>query len=178
MSVVNKTMDKALKALKIPSMLKDAVSRVLNIKPQKVIVIGMNTATNQVTSAGAGDINTTDAMAMISGALSSVYLELPPETRAQYPINTYLTTINTIIINSVRSRDPNVILEATVPTQVETVEPQVVPEPVPLETETVVEEVVADQPKTVVKRTRKAAATKPTTTAAKPRTRAKKEVSK
>lgn len=122
-------LEKALKALKIPASLKDAVTQVLAIKPDKLIVCGFNTEKRHVVTAGAGDLGTQDALTMLSSGLASVYMELPKEFQGDFPIDQYLTSVNTMILQAVRQRMPEVLASSTVP--VETVEPQLAPVIIP-----------------------------------------------
>lgn len=122
-------LSKAIKALGISESLKETLIRVIGIKPDVVIVCGMNTEKNHVVTAGAGPVGTQDAMVMLSSGLASVYMELPAEYQGSLPINEYLTSVNTMILHAIRAKNPAVLETSTVP--VETVEPQLPPDIIP-----------------------------------------------
>lgn len=131
MSISKKVVDKVSKVLNIPNFLKETVTRVLKIQPDKIIICGYNTKTNTIASGGAGDIGTSDAVLMLTSALASVYLELPKDGDKRFPINDFMSSMNVMTLDAIQKRDPQAIYSSTVP--VETIEPQLKPESVPEE---------------------------------------------
>lgn len=115
MSIGKKVVDKVSKVFNIPNFLKETVTRVLKIQPDKIIICGYNTKTNTIASGGAGEIGTSDAVLMLTSALASVYLELPKDGDKRFPINDFMSSMNVMTLDAIQKRDPQAIYSSTVP---------------------------------------------------------------
>ncbi|AGY48116.1 hypothetical protein Presley_49 [Acinetobacter phage Presley] len=117
MSIGKKVVDKVSKVLNIPNFLKETVTRVLKIQPDKIIICGYNTKTQTIASGGAGELGTSDAVLMLTSALASVYLELPKDGDKRFPINDFMSSMNVMTLDAIQKRDPQAIYSSTVPVE-------------------------------------------------------------
>lgn len=114
--------------MSILNLLLDIVKKVMANDSTKVIVVSMN-EDNQISTNGAGPVDTSHAVFMLSRTLGNVFLEMTPEQRAEYPITQMLDDVNKVVVNYIAAMDPTALQELQQHTQGETITVEPVEEP-------------------------------------------------
>ena len=89
-----------------PLSVSDALAKLLETSPQKLIVVSLNKDT-QIAMVSAGEIDTATAIVLLSNALATVYGEMGAEAHKEIPVSTFLNNVNNVVSKRVMLTHPN-----------------------------------------------------------------------